>query len=164
MTRGEKVIAFIEAYCKTPEGAKVGSSLKLADFQREFITDIYDNPHGTRRAILGIARKNGKSALIAALMLAHICGPEAKLNTQIVSGAQSRDQASLVLNSLLKQELTHSVLKLTQLPMFTRRIINWCPVKRLVVRPNLHMVRTGKLLGPRQKFLSMREVGLPWQV
>ena len=69
MTRGEKVIAFIEAYCKTPEGAKVGAPLKLADFQKEFITDIYDNPHGTRRAILGIARKNGKSALIAATQL-----------------------------------------------------------------------------------------------
>ena len=102
MTRGEKVIAFIEAFCKTPEGAKVGQPLKLANFQKEFITDIYDNPHGTRRAILGIARKNGKSALIAALMLAHICGTEAKLNTQIVSGAQSRDQASLVFNLAAK--------------------------------------------------------------
>ena len=77
MTRGEMVIAFAERYCLTPEGAHVGKPIKLAPFQKKFIKDIYDNPHGTRRAILGIARKNGKSALIAAIMLAHIAGPEA---------------------------------------------------------------------------------------
>ena len=97
-TRGDRVIAFIQQFCLVPEGKDVGSSIKLADFQKEFIKEIYDNPHGTRRAILGIARKNGKSALIAGLMLAHICGPEAKLNSQVVSGAMSRDQAALVFN------------------------------------------------------------------
>lgn len=30
-----------------------------------------------QRAILSIARKNGKTALIAALVLAHLVGPEA---------------------------------------------------------------------------------------
>ena len=45
---------------------------------------------------MAIARKNGKSALIGAILLAHICGPEAKVNSQIVSGARSRDQAALV--------------------------------------------------------------------
>ena len=39
MTKGEKVIAFIEAYCKTPEGAKVGTPLKLANFQKKFIKE-----------------------------------------------------------------------------------------------------------------------------
>jgi len=43
-----------------------------------------------------VARKNGKSALIAAIVLAHLVGPEAKQNSQIISGARSRDQASLV--------------------------------------------------------------------
>jgi len=37
-----------------------------------------------------------KSALIAAVALDHIVGPEAKQNSQIISGARSRDQASLV--------------------------------------------------------------------
>lgn len=36
------------------------------------------------------------TALIAGILLAHIAGPEAKLNTQIISGAQSRDQAGIV--------------------------------------------------------------------
>lgn len=96
MTRGENVIAFIERYCVTPEGAHVGKPLVLAEFQKRFILDVYDNPHGTRRAYLSIARKNGKSGLIAALLLAHLVGPEAKLNAQLVSGAMSRDQAALV--------------------------------------------------------------------
>lgn len=96
MTRGERVCRFIEAYCRVPEGAKVGQPIKLAEFQRRFILAIYDNPRGTRRAYLAIARKNGKSALIACILLAHLVGPEAKLNSQLVSGARSRDQAALV--------------------------------------------------------------------
>ena len=98
MTRAEKVIQFIERYCVTPEGAGVGKPLVLADFQKRFIRDVYDNPAGTRRAILSVARKNGKSGLIAGLLLAHLVGPEAKQNSQLVSGAMSRDQAALVFN------------------------------------------------------------------
>ena len=92
----------MELYCRTPEGQHVGKPIKLAPFQKKFIKDIYDNPHGTRRAYLSIARKNGKSALIAGLLLAHLIGPEAKLNSQIISGARSRDQAALVFNLAAK--------------------------------------------------------------
>jgi len=96
MSQSDKVIAFIERYCMTPDGIHVGKPIQLADFQRKFIADIYDNPAGTRRAYLSIARKNGKSALIACLLLTHLVGPVAIENTQIVSGARSRDQAALV--------------------------------------------------------------------
>jgi phage terminase large subunit-like protein len=96
LTRGKKVCAFIEKFCLIPEGQHVAQPLKLQPFQRKFILDVYDNPAGTSRAYLSVARKNGKSALIAAILLAHIVGPEAKLNSQIVSGARSRDQAALV--------------------------------------------------------------------
>lgn len=95
-TRAGRVIAFIERHCLTPDGAQVGKPLILADFQKQFIRDVYDNPNGTRRAYLSIARKNGKTGLIAGLLLAHLVGPEAKLNAQLVSGAMSRDQAALV--------------------------------------------------------------------
>ena len=102
MTRGEKVCAFVERYCLVPEGAQVGQPIRLAEFQRRFILEVYDNPHGTRRAYLSVGRKNGKTALIACLLLAHLVGPEAKLNAQIVSGALSRDQAALVFNLAAK--------------------------------------------------------------
>jgi phage terminase large subunit-like protein len=96
VTRGEKVCAFIERFCIVPEGKSVGQPIKLMPFQRDFILAIYDNPQGTSRAYLSVARKNGKSALIAGILLAHIVGPEARQNSQIISGARSRDQASLV--------------------------------------------------------------------
>ncbi|WP_231867799.1 terminase TerL endonuclease subunit, partial [Snodgrassella sp. CFCC 13594] len=70
--------------------------MKLMDFQKRFILDVYDNPAHTKTAILSMARKNGKTALIAGLLLAHLVGPAAVLNSQIISGAMSRDQASLV--------------------------------------------------------------------
>jgi len=95
-TRADRIIEFSEKYLLVPEGALVGKPIKLADFQKKFIYDVYDNPHGTRRAYLSIARKCGKSSLIACLLLAHIIGPERKQNSQIISGARSRDQAALV--------------------------------------------------------------------
>ena len=98
MTRAARVIEFIQRYCLVPDGAQVGQPLVLDDFQKEFIRAIYDNPAGTRRAILSVSRKNGKSGLIAGLLLAHLVGPEAKQNSQLVSGAMSRDQAALVFN------------------------------------------------------------------
>jgi phage terminase large subunit-like protein len=95
-TRGEKVCAFIEKYCRAPEGDLVGRPIRLLPFQRKFILAVYDNPAGTHTGILSIARKNGKTALIAGLLLAHIAGPEAVHNSQIVSGAQSKEQAAVV--------------------------------------------------------------------
>ena len=98
MTRAERVIQFIEKVCRVPEGALVGEPMRLAEFQRDFITAVYDNEAGTRRAFLSIARKNGKTGLIAALLLVHLVGPEARQNSQIVSGAMSREQAGIVFN------------------------------------------------------------------
>jgi len=96
MTRGERVIAFIEHYCKVPSGKSVGVDFQLDDFQKKFILEVYDNPHTTRRGYLSIGRKNGKTALIACILLAHLVGPEAKKNSQIISGAMSREQAAIV--------------------------------------------------------------------
>src|SRR5690625_5017618 len=96
MTRGELVVAFVENYCRVPEGKLISQPLKLADFQRQFLLDVYDNPAGTSTAYLSIARKNGKTGLIAGILLAHLVGPEARQNSQIVSGAMSREQAGIV--------------------------------------------------------------------
>jgi phage terminase large subunit-like protein len=95
-TRAERIIEFCETYLIVPEGALVGQPIKLAGFQKKFIYDVYDNPKETRRAYLSIARKNAKTSTIACLLLAHIIGPERKQNSQVVSGARSRDQAALV--------------------------------------------------------------------
>lgn len=98
MTRGERVIAFIHKYCKVPEGDLIGQPMVLDEFQVDFILATYDGDgvHFVHTAILSIGRKNGKTGLIAALLLAHIAGPEAVKNSQIVSGALAKDQAAIV--------------------------------------------------------------------
>lgn len=117
MTRGERVIAFIEQFCRVPEGKLVGQPMVLDQFQVDFLLEVYDNPKGTRQGILSIARKNGKSGLIAAVLLAHLVGPEARFNSQIVSGARSRKQAAVVYNLAAKMTMLNP-----DLQKITRRI------------------------------------------
>lgn len=124
MTRAEAICAFVEAYCRVPEGAHVGQPLRLSAFQQRFIREVYDNPHGTRRAFLSMARKGGKTTLTAALLLAHLVGPEAKLNSQIVSGAMSRDQAALVHSLAAKMvQLNPKLSKLVRIIPSGKRLI-----------------------------------------
>jgi phage terminase large subunit-like protein len=99
--RAERVIEFIE--CLTvPSGEGQGGKFELREWQKDFIRDIYE-PCGAetrrrlvRRAILSVGRKNGKTALIAALVLVHLVGPEAIPNGEIYSAANDREQAGVV--------------------------------------------------------------------
>lgn len=72
----------------------VGRRVKLTPQQREWLQDIYDSP--TRTFVLSMGRKNGKTAFSAFLLLLHLCGPEAKPNSQLFSTALSRDQAAIL--------------------------------------------------------------------
>lgn len=94
LTRGERNIRWIEEHCRIPEGRLVGRPVKLTKHQKKWICRIYDSP--TRVFILSMARKNAKTALSAFLLLLHLCGPEAKPNSQLYSAAQSRDQAAIL--------------------------------------------------------------------
>ena len=98
------VIAFIETVCLVPEGKFVGQPLKLQGWQKDILRAIYDNPHGTRRAIISMGRKNAKTTLSACLLLAHLCGPPArnKPNSELYSAAQSRDQAAIIFSLTAK--------------------------------------------------------------
>jgi len=66
--RAQRVVDFIEEFLVVPEGKDVGKPVRLRDWQLEFIDKVYGTP--TRRAILSMGRKNGKSALTAMLLLA----------------------------------------------------------------------------------------------
>lgn len=123
-TRGEKVIAFIEKYCRAPEGEHVGELIRLEPFQKRFILEVYDNPFGTHTAILSMAKKNGKTALIAGILIAHIGGPEAVLNSQIVSGAQSKEQAAIIFD--------YAVQMIMMDPLLRKRILIKPSGKRLI--------------------------------
>jgi len=104
LARVNRVIQFIERLI-VPSGKGAGQPFKLRPFQRKFLRDVYA-PHVkfgsrewrrlVRRAVLSIARKNGKTALIAALVLVHLVGPEAVENGEIYSAANEREQAAQV--------------------------------------------------------------------
>jgi phage terminase large subunit-like protein len=128
VSRGDRAIEFIERYCRVPQGKDMGQPLRLMGFQKKFIREVLDNPAGTDMGILSIGRKNGKTALIAALVIVFLVGPEARQNSQIISGARSRKQAALVfklahqmvnLNPALKKIVrpTPSEKRLVGLPM-----------------------------------------------
>ena len=167
LTRAGKVISFIELFCKIPEGEKVGQPLKLEPFQKRFITDIYDNPYGTHSAYLSIARKNGKSGLIASLLLTHIAGPEAVQNSQIVSGASSKDQAAIIFELARKiVELSPELSRVIRVQPSGKRLIGLS--KNVLYRalaaegktahglsPILAILdETGQVAGPTDKFIS----------
>ena len=167
MTRGEKVCAFIEKFVQNPEGDHIGKPMVLLPFQRQWILEIYDNPVGTHTAILSIARKNGKTAAIAAILLAHLCGPEAVQNSQIVSGAQSKEQAAVVFELARKMiEMSPVLSKLVRIQPSGKRLIGLS--KNVLYRalsaegktahglsPILAILdEVGQVVGPTDKFVS----------
>jgi len=167
LTRGEKVCAFIEKYCLAPEGDHIGKPIRLEHFQRKFILEIYDNPVGTHSAYLSIARKNGKTALIGAILLAHLVGPEAVQNSQIVSGAQSKEQAAVVFELARKMiEMSPVLAKLVRIQPSGKRLIGLA--RNVLYRalsaegktahglsPILAILdEVGQIIGPTDKFVS----------
>lgn len=99
-SRGATACQWIEDYCRIPEGKFVGRPVELRSWQRELVCGIYDTP--TRRAIVSFGRKNSKTTTSAFLLLLHLCGPEARANSQLFSAAQSRDQAALLFSLAAK--------------------------------------------------------------
>ena len=86
----------------TPSGIGAGTPIRLRPWQVRFIRDVYGptvkggRRRQVRRAVLSIARKNGKTLLAAALVLVHLLGPEAITNGEIYSAANDREQAAQV--------------------------------------------------------------------
>jgi phage terminase large subunit-like protein len=100
VSRGQRNVDWISRHCKIPEGDRVGEAVKLTEKQKEWICRIYDTP--TRTFILSMGRGNAKTALSSFLLLLHLCGPEARRNSQLYSAAQSRDQAAILFDYAAK--------------------------------------------------------------
>ena len=62
-----------ERTLKVPTGPLRGQPFLVPEWQRGFLADALQP--GIREAGLSVARKNGKSGVIAALALAYLCGP-----------------------------------------------------------------------------------------
>lgn len=114
-TRAERVIQFIETLT-IPEGKHEGKPFILRPWQKGIIYRIYapmwaDGFRVVRKAIYSVAKKNGKTPLVAAIILCHLIGPESKRNEQIYSAAYEKEQAGLTFEYMSKmieydQELT----------------------------------------------------------
>jgi phage terminase large subunit-like protein len=123
---GDAIIVWIHRYCYVPDGKLMGKRLQLAQWQQAEIRRIYDNPVPTRRAILSFARKNGKTALCALLLLVHLCGPRARPNSHMYSTAQSREQAALIFHMAAKIiRMSPGLISLVQIKEATKELV--CP-------------------------------------
>jgi len=102
-TRAERNISWIEEFCCIPEGRKIGKPFILPDYMRADFIAIYDNKRATtRRAIISRGRKNLKTSQSALIVLLHLCGPEARANSQLFSTALSRDQSAILFSIAAK--------------------------------------------------------------
>jgi phage terminase large subunit-like protein len=103
LTRASRVIRFCECLPITA-GVHAGRKLKLRPWQKKIIRAIYrtkKNKRLVRQAVITLPRKNGKTALCAALGLCHLLGPEAEERGQIYSAASDRAQASILFNEMV---------------------------------------------------------------
>ena len=70
------VVAWAAATLKVPTGPLRGQPFRIVDWQEDFLRDAL--APGVREAGLSVSRKNGKSGVIAALLLAYLAGPLAR--------------------------------------------------------------------------------------
>lgn len=99
---GELAIDWIEAFCRVTKdsvAARAGAPMRLRPWQKALIRYLYAVDPATRHrlirsALVGIARKNGKSALLAAICLFELfMGP---VGGEVYAVAGSRDQARII--------------------------------------------------------------------
>ena len=99
---GWEVAGFIDTMCRQTKdtiAGSVGEDLKLRDWQSNLLSDLFakreDGRRRFRRALIGLPRKNGKSALSSGIALSELfhTGPD---GAEIFSCAADRDQARIV--------------------------------------------------------------------
>ena len=101
IARSNRIIEFIETL-RVPDGDLVGQHIKLRLFQRKIITEVYaptwqDGRRVVRTAVMSIGKKNAKTCIVAALVLAHMCVKDLVIpNNQLYSLAFDREQAAIV--------------------------------------------------------------------
>jgi phage terminase large subunit-like protein len=171
LTRAERNIRWCEEHLCLPEGSHIGRKLTLPDFMRQDFRAIYDNPAGTRRAIISRGRKNAKTSECAFLLLLHLCGREAKLNSQLYSCAQSRDQAAVLFSIAAKiVRLSPTLRPIVQIRDTAKELL--CPelgtaYKALSAEASTALGRnpsftvfdeTGQVQGPRSEFYEAMEM------
>lgn len=90
---GDRVASFIERFCRNVKGKGAGELLVLKPWQRHLLNDLMAKPY--RRALIGLPRKNGKSALGAGIALYGLVA-DGEGGAEVYSVAADREQARIV--------------------------------------------------------------------
>lgn len=125
-----KMIKFCESL-KIPSGRLVGQNFKLIDWQKEWFREVFKTREGKRVVKMGICSIGRKNAKTTTNALTLICMMTikglARANSEIYSGASSRDQASLI------YELMKKIIQFSPLLQSKLKIVD---SKKMII--NLH--------------------------
>lgn len=96
LSRVDRVVAFLEDLPIT-QGTLAGTKLSIRDWQYDFLESVYAEDETGRRpvrtAVMSMARKNGKTQLVAGLGLCHLLGPEAESRGEVYAAANDKQQS-----------------------------------------------------------------------
>jgi phage terminase large subunit-like protein len=100
LSRSKRVERFLE-YLPITKGKLEGTKMRLLANQREFVRTLYGpDADKIKLAVLSEPRGNGKTGLIAGLMLCHLIGPESEPRGACYSAAIDRGQAALIFSEM----------------------------------------------------------------
>lgn len=138
----DKYIRFIENLCRQPEGFNPGAPITVLDWQRAIIEPLLgtlrwsdEHKQYVRQYVdvfIGIAKKNGKTTIIAALCLALLVLESPKERQDIVVVAADKDQASILFDA--------AVAMIEMQPKFEKKF-NIKAAERIIV----HLKSKGKI-------------------
>jgi phage terminase large subunit-like protein len=104
-SRGNDIIDFSEALCRITKDSIAGSAgelIKFRDWQKKLTRDLFavgaNGKLKHRTALIGLPRKNGKSAWLASIALEHLVFSAG--GSEVYSCAADRDQAKIVFNTV----------------------------------------------------------------
>jgi phage terminase large subunit-like protein len=126
-SRGDQIIDFSEALCHITKDSIAGSAgdkIVFRSWQRDLTRRLFavtkDNKLKHRTALIGLPRKNGKSAWLASIVLEHLVFSDG--GSEAYSCAADRDQAKIVFNTV--KEMVRLEPELAFLQTFRDAIFN----------------------------------------
>lgn len=107
-------IKVIERYCVHTEGELAGKPIKLMPWQKRLIRKM----HNKRDVWLEIPRKNGKSATIAMMAIAHLLdGWKRDINPEVIIAASTKEQAGILFRYVVNMIKRSKALQVALRPM-----------------------------------------------
>ncbi len=93
---GDRVVGFVEQFCRLTKGKPAGQLVKLRPWQREIVHGLFDEPRA-RFGYISMPRKNSKSYLAACIALYALLG-DAEEGAEVYVVAGDERQARIVWN------------------------------------------------------------------